>query len=354
MMAVRNKFQKVINLTQILVILLVSGFFFVASPKASAADFVPRSVVISSSLPSASTTQTFKFTVPTTNSVGSMAFEYCTNSPLFYVACSAPVGLDTSAASLSSQSGNSGFGIDGGNSTANRLVLTRPAAAMNAVSTTFVFSGVSNPTAAGQTVFVRMASYASTDGTGSRTDQGVVAFATVNAFTVGAYVPPYLTFCVGVTVATDCTSATGSQVNFGEFQTSVASAATTQFSGATNDFTGYTVYINGSTMTSGNNIITALSNNSPSSPGHAQFGLNLRGNNNPVVGTDPSGFGTASPTANYNTANSFRFVDGEAIAVSPTSTDHTKFTVSYIVNVPGSQPAGFYATTMTYTAIASF
>jgi hypothetical protein len=313
-----------------------------------------RSVRIGTAVASANTSHIFTFTIPSANVLGSIAFEYCTNSPFYGFPCTAPAGLNVATASLASQNGNTGFAFDAVDTTANRLVINRTAAAGSAVASDYTFNGIANPSTAGQTVFVRIATYASTDATGSQTDNGAVAFAIVTPFRVDAFVPPYLTFCVGVTVSIDCSTATGNQVNFGELLHTQASSSSTQFSGATNDLTGYTTYLNGQTMTSGNNVITPLSSNAGSSPGIPQFGFNLRGNSNPTVGNDPNGIGTASATASYDVPDSFRFVDGEAIASSPIPTDFRRFTVSYIVNVPNGQAPGFYATTLTFTAVASF
>lgn len=350
-MAVGN-IRKVIKFAPTLLIMVVLVFFMARS--AQAADFIPRSMTLSSALPSVTTGHNFNFTYPSLSLIGSMSFEYCTNSPFEMDPCTAPAGLNVSGASLSSQSGNTGFSFDSGNTTANRIVTTRAPAMTSMVASTYNFAGIVNPSTAGQTVFVRIASYITADATGARTDKGTVAFATASAFNVSAYVPPYLTFCVGVTVSINCSTTTGSQVNLNEFQVTVSAAATTQFSGATNDFSGYTVYISGATMTSGNNTIPALSTNSASNTGTSQFGINVRANSNPAVGADPDGTGTINPTANYGTPNSFRFVSGEAVATSNISTDFRRFTTSYVVNVAPSQPAGFYATTVTYTAIASF
>lgn len=193
-----------------------------------------------------------------------------------------------------------------------------------------------------------------TDGSGAATDAGAVAFAVTQNFQVSAYVPPFLIFCAAVTVTLNCNSATGVLIDIGELQQTLTATATMQFSGGTNDPTGYTTYLGGLTMTSGNNIIDPLSAGGTSIVGSSQFGLNLRANSNPTVGIDPFGPGASVATAGYDTPNVFRFVNGEAITTSSTSTDFKVFTASFIVNVPPNQTPGIYATTMTYTAIASF
>jgi hypothetical protein len=176
----------------------------------------------------------------------------------------------------------------------------------------------------------------------------------LGGFSVGAYVPPFLIFCAGVTVAQNCSNITGVLVPFGELSSTQTKTATSQFSGATNDPGGYSVFISGQTMTAGNQAISAMATNAPNSTGIAQFGLNLRANASPVVGAEPTGPGTATIASNYNTPNQFRFVNGELLASSNTSTNYNVHTVSYIVNVPSSQSSGYYATTLTYIATAAF
>jgi hypothetical protein len=321
---------------------------------AGAAELKLRSVRLSTSIVGSSAQHNFTFTVPSTVVIGSLSFEYCTNSPLSNIACIPPVGLDLTSMSLASQTGNTGFNISVPDSTSNKIVLNRVASAGNAVSSTYNFTSIINPTTVNETTYVRIATYISTDATGLPTDEGAVAFAVTQNFQVDAYVPPFLIFCAGVTVTLNCSGASGVLIDIGELQETLTSTATMQFSGATNDATGYTTYLNGFTMTSGNNIINPLSPGGASLVGTSQFGLNLRANNSPTVGIDPFGPGSSAATVGYNTPNVFRFISGEAITNSPTSTDFKIFTASYIVNVPPDQTPGIYATTMTFTAIASF
>jgi hypothetical protein len=101
--------------------------------------------------------------------------------------------------------------------------------------------------------------------------------------------------------------------------------------------------------------------------GLSQFGLNLKAN---TTLTSTTAIGTeVAPIANstnyrgqastgYNTVDQFKFVPGEAVAKSDAGTaggtDAQIFTASYIVNVPGSQPAGTYTTTLTYICTPTF
>ena len=64
----------------------------------------------------------------------------------------------------------------------------------------------------------------------------------------------------------------------------------------------------------------------------------------------------------YNTVDSFSFNSGATVANSENGnapgvgspTNAQIFTVSYIVNVPGNQPAGTYSTTLTYICTPTF
>ncbi len=336
----------------LLAVALLCGFL-VAKGQTAASTFPNRSVTVSSGLPSAVTTQTFRFNVPTASVVGSIVLQYCSNSPLFVIPCVAPAGLDASAANLTSQSGNIGFSVDSADTTASEIVLTRTAAPGLLVPSAYSFNNITNPSTTG-TTYVRISTHSSTDGSGAEEDTGGVAFATLNAFNIGAFVPPFLQLCVGITVAPDCSTTSGDSIDLGDLSSTRANFAQSQFAVATNDLSGYTIYSLGTTMTSGNNTIAALGSPRASFPGTAQFGINLRSNLIPPIGQNPVGVGTGTPTANYNLPNRFTYIDGDAIADSPLTTNYNRMTVSYLVNVPSNQPAGIYATTITYTAIVSF
>lgn len=312
-----------------------------------------RFVDIGSATPSATTTHDFGFDFLSNTDVGSVVFEYCSNSPLFEAACVAPSGLDVSGVSLDSQTGETGFSIDG-STTTNAIVLTRIPVPANPGPSTYGFSNLVNPDTPNSTTFVRISTFATADASGGYTDRGAVAFSTAAGLVVGAYVPPYLTFCVGITVGANCSQSTGTFIDLGQLSTTAVRAASSQMAVATNDPGGYVVGAHGTTMTSGNKIIPALSSPTASQPGVSQFGMNLRANSNPSVGANPSGLGTGFVTASYNTPNKFYYVPDTNVAASTLPTEFTRFTVSYIVNISKEQPKGFYSTTSTFVAVAAF
>ena len=319
----------------------------------SAARLENRSIRIGSSKVDVVTSHTVSFTVPTAGNIGSIAFEYCSNTPLFDLSCTPPTGLDVSLASIDSQSGITGFSVHG-LTTANRLLITRtPAANPADQPAVYDFSNITNPSSENVPTYVRISTFASDDGSGPSNDQGAVVFVLIPEFTVAAFVPPFLTFCAAITVSSNCTSASGNSINLGELSKTKANFSTSQFAGATNDVGGYSTFIAGTTLSSGINTIPALTTPETSNPGTSQFGLNLVANSNPDTGQNRTGGGTAVPGTSYGSPNQFKFENG-IIAASPNSTNFNVFTVSYLVNISNSQKPGIYTTTMTYIATAAF
>lgn len=318
-----------------------------------AVDLTSRNVVVSDAKPSASpVSNTFNFTIPSVSLLGSIEFEYCSNSPFVGTSCTAPAGFSASSVALATQTGETGFSIDG-SSTSNKIVIGRPPVNATGIPVSYNFTGITNPSTANQPVYVRISTFASNNGTGSRTDSGSVVFSTASGVAVSGYVPPYLIFCAGVTVALDCTSSGGNLLNFGDLKTTQTKALSSEFSGSTNDPGGFSTTVAGNTMTSGNNVIPAMNPPSPSSVGQSQFGMNLRANSNPSIGAEVVGPGTSTAVANMVTANLF-FYSTQVITSSPWPTEFNKFTASYIVNISSSQLPGVYSTTLTYIAVAAF
>jgi hypothetical protein len=334
---------------------LVLGFIFSQTGYRANAFLEARSIVTSSSIPSAVVRHDIQFDVLGSASLGSILVEYCATSPLLEIVCIPPVGLNSAGANLQFQSGDTGFSIHPSTSAnPNIVLLTRTSSSSSIGTKQYRLGNITNPSASNTTTYVRIRLYASTDATGLHNDFGGIAFSTNAALTVGAYVPPFLILCTGVTVAVDCSSSTGAVVDMGELSRVAANSAETQFAVATNSFNGYSAAIVGSTMVAGNKIIPALASNAGSVPGSSQFGINLRKNTSPNVGSDAAGAGTGAPSVGYDTPNSFRFQSGDTIASSPISSEWNKYTISYLVNVSNVLPAGRYASTLTVIATTTF
>jgi hypothetical protein len=139
-----------------------------------------------------------------------------------------------------------------------------------------------------------------------------------------------------------------SNINFGNFSTTVTSTATATFSVLNYTAYGYNVAIIGNTPSNGSHNLTGMNPTAASSTGTEQFGINLVANNAPTTfGANPVqvpdntfSFGTAS--ANYGTTDNYRYVPGETIATAPRSSGQTDYTISYVVNVSNLTPGGDY------------
>ena len=312
---------------------------------------------ISDPYPSATAVHDLGFTYTDLASVvGSISFEYCSNSPILGDPCIAPNGLDVDSVVLSNQTGEVGFAINSAETTASKIVISRsPLMPGGATATSeYHFSNVTNPSDAGSH-YVRIQTFSSTDATGPALEDGGVVFALVPRFDVSAEVPPYLLLCAAVTISGfDCTTANSFFIDMGEFSRTQPKAASSEIVSATNAGSGFAITLSGTTLTSGNNIIPALTTNAPSNPGTSQFGLNLSSNSSPAIGANPSGPGSATSSSPYSIPNQFRFAPGDVIAGSPTTSDKKKFTVSYLANVAGAQEAGVYTTTVSFIALANF
>lgn len=326
----------------------------VPQPKAIAAPLLPnRYVRISSPTAGQNAEYTVGFSVnDVVTPYGSVELLFCTNSPILAEACTPPPGFDISGATLTGQTGNTGFAIN--SSTSNSVLLSRvPILPSNAAST-YQFSNVINPTTPGSH-YMRLRTFSSNDGTGPEIEEGGTVFSINGGLSIGAEVPPYLKLCASVTiVGYDCSTATSFLIDLGELSKTEANTASSELVLATNAGFGFTITVAGTTLISGNNIIDPLSSGGSSNPGTAQFGINLRSNSSPSIGADPSGPGVAAPTANYSIPNTFRFASPEVIVSGVGNTDNKKFTVSYLANVDINQPTGVYATTITYIALANF
>lgn len=122
---------------------------------------------------------------------------------------------------------------------------------------------------------------------------------------------------------------------------------------------GYTLQIIGEPPKYQSHSLQAPSSPTDARPGTEQFGINLVANTVPAVGADPVqtpseefSFGQVWP--DYATANKFMYDSGAVIASSDRETGQTEYTVSMIVNVAGSTPAGRFAGDYQVVVIPAF
>ncbi len=329
--------------------MLAVGLAFGSVP-VSAAGLAPRNVQVGSSGPGVVTSYVLAATTATTDLVGSVSFEFCTSA---VGACGTPAGLVTTGASLTTQSGATGFSLVAGSN--GRPYLTRSAANVNASTPlSYTLTNITNPTSSNTSYYVRMTTYTASDGLTGAVDTGTIALSTAEPVQLTGVTPEILVFCVGTSITSNCTTIAGNSIDFGDFSPTATRTGTSVMQAQTNASGGYAITANGSTLSSGVNTIPALATQTASSIGTSQFGMNLRANTTPIVGTEPSGGGLGTVAATYNTPDMWRYGSGETVATAPAPTNANTYTTSYMVNIGGAQAAGVYTATMTYICTASF
>ncbi len=339
-------------------IVIVLGFFVgivLSSQAVEAGQMTNRRLHISDNLAGATNvTYDLSFNGQSTGTVGSIRLQFCANDPFPGYPCTPPIGMDASQAELVSQSGMTGFSVHS-STTWNEVVLTRSPASSATGTVRYQIDKITNSTTAG-TTYVRLETFASGDASGPSLDAGGMAIATTPSdVSIRTYVPPYMLMCIGNTIQPyDCATASGNYIDFGEFSPTRTASAHTRILIATNAEFGYTIRASGPTLASGTNTIPGMATADVSRPGTSQFGLNLRLNNAPPSGSNPSGPGIGSPSNGYNTPNTYKFVPGEVIASNPRPEDYRMYTVNYIVNISRDQSPGVYVTTLNYIATATF
>lgn len=319
----------------------------------------------------------FTFTLPNVGNtaIGSIKFEYCeTAADVGTDTCITPSGLVTTGAILSAQTGATGFSLN--NTTNGAPYLSRTAATTGTdIQVSYTMQSVINPVYGpavpdtNKTFFVRISTYNSTNATGAVIDSGVVNASTAEPIILSGTMPESLVFCTGATIGLtggvpDCATATPGNISFNALFSPTATAfASSQMAASTNAGSGYVITVNGPTLVSGVNSISALPAAAAPTPGISQFGLNLKDNALPDVGIETAPTANATnyrgqPATGYDTPDLYKYVTGEVVANSyngtPGASDAQIYTVSYIVNVPGSQAAGTYSTTLTYICTPTF
>lgn len=123
---------------------------------------------------------------------------------------------------------------------------------------------------------------------------------------------------------------------------------------------GYAVTSYSDPPENNNYTLSNLTSPTASSAGTEQFGINLVANTVPTTfGANPSqvpdgtfSFGFAS--TGYDTANLYKYVKGDTIAESNSSSGRTDYTISYILNIQPLTPGGVYVMRHNLIATSTF
>lgn len=122
---------------------------------------------------------------------------------------------------------------------------------------------------------------------------------------------------------------------------------------------GYVIMLYGAPPSNGSHTLSAMSSLALAQPGTEQFGVNLAANTSPSVGAAPSqipdsSFGFGEATANYDQANYFQFVNGDTVAMSPSSSGQTDYDMSIVANISKATPSGSYSGQLVLTVLPTF
>lgn len=371
----------------LLIAVLVSSALVVSGAQSVyAAQVTNRSLTLVSgsggdggSKPSGVVNHQFRFNVPSVGNtnIGSIKFDYCTTAA---GNCTAPAGLNATAATFGNETGSSVTGFSKLSSTASSFIATRVSASVTANALVVLqLNSVTNPSATNQSFFVRITTYSGTDGVTGPIDSGTVTASTATQIVLTGIMPESIIFCTGATVSINCTSSTAGTIDFNQlFSPTDTSTATSQMAASTNATSGYVITVNGPTLTSGSNTIPAMTTQSAPTVGTSQFGMNLRENTAGVAASFPGTSADITTASNggglkgqaftgYQTTDQFKYVSGDTVAnsanngspagtvdTSPGPTNSQVYTASYIVNVAGNQLAGTYVSTLTYICTATF
>lgn len=154
----------------------------------------------------------------------------------------------------------------------------------------------------------------------------------------------------------------GGEYDLGNIDASITGSAVATFTVRNYLSSGYVVLVHGqppSTVFGNAHTLAPLGSPTPSQSGVEQFGLNLVDNTVPNIGANPSqlpdstfGFGAAA--SGYDTADLFKFANGDTIAFSNKSSGQTNYALSIIANVDRSTPAGQYGGRLNLQVVPTF
>jgi hypothetical protein len=150
-------------------------------------------------------------------------------------------------------------------------------------------------------------------------------------------------------------------LSLGTLTSSTVASASTTFSVSSYLSSGYVVTISGTTPTnnSTHHALTPMATAGPAIAGTEQFGINLRLNTSPAIGADPvqvpsSAFSFGTPATAYNTVNYFKYVAGDTIAKSNSTSGETDYTMSMIADVATTTGGGSYNGRLVINVVPTF
>lgn len=338
----------------------------------------------------------FSFALGTAGqSIGSMAIQFCSNSPLPQTACTAPTGMDATAITGTVTSTgfttNNSWNVDTVASTttgyfataqsasrANITLLTQPTAAATVTGNptiTFTLGSsstifIKNPTTA-MSFYARLVTFSDLAYT-TAVDDGAAAGAATTNIDITSKVQEKLNFSTSATTVAPtaaCTALSGSGAKSlgdptnGVLDPTVAYYTNTYFRLSTNASagTGTLVQYSGDTLksASGNQITPLTTTAVASSVGTQQFGITLDSTDT-QAGSGYS-FTNLARVAPYNADATFAY-DTTSLTTPKTIASASAGTVvgcdtgsvKYVGNITTTTKAGLYSTRIIYSALPTF
>jgi len=355
---------------------------------AGAATVTNRSIALSSSTKSATAVSyEVKFKTPAaTSSTGAYVVDFCTTAAI-NTTCTAPSGLDTSGVGMSS----------GGVATslaANTVKVVPTVAFAASTNVDNVLTGIVNPSGTGLsngTFYARIVTYidgndpvpgpgnfnyTAPDNLGSYLDDGSVALAVTDGFSVSGQALETLTFCAaasGDTIGSGCTGTLTSPsltLGTGGILTTALSTGTVKTQLSTNASGGAVVSLKSNTTGCGGLArqgassfaagcgIVPITSHGAINTGDSKFGLTLA-NLGRAAGVTPTAEGS------YNTTDYYLgWVSGDATGVTSTYGDPIynvtgpvsdgTANLTFGANIGNLTPAGNYSASLNLIATGTF
>lgn len=335
-------------------------------------------------------TYEFHFDYTSTTNIASVEFDFCSESPIVGDTCTGPTGFDVNEGAgltLANETNETGYSIHA-NTDTNTICITRtPEAVTAATDSEYEFTGIDNPENTNTTFYVRLQTFASTDCTGSSTDEGGIAVSTAEQIILTAKVQEELTFCIYES-GNSCGSpgnpdqfTIGGGANNNILSSTVAyHNADGRFDASTNANGGLTIRMTGETLCKsstvadcddtpvGSEVIDAIgSTATASSAGTEQFGMCVITSGGSVTPTAPyndANCGDDVTTGTYTGSSTFAFDDnsttgtnetyGDTIASSTATSTTTTGTLNFLANVDTTTEPGTYTATLTFIATGVF
>lgn len=366
---------------------------------AKAGQMTERSIMMSNSKLSASSSYTVSFKPTLTTTIKRIVVDFCEGSPIIGADCTNEmedmvVPTTGTISVLLNGAAGTNFTVSGTDGTTDEVILssatgrTITTAASDVVS--FVIPGITNESANAGSFYARLVTY-DADNTayadnsvGAYIDAGGVALSTTEDITINARVQEQLTFCAGATVLytgiSNCSTGWNGQtidlgvLTSGSTATTPVSTATdgNTYEGAffvtTNAYYGVKVYYSSpnslkagvvseanceaGTTTSTDQCINSVGTAAAfPAVGTERFGMSVTNFND---NDNPDGEGTISASNSYGGSYAWNTTSQVEIASTTGVISQEVAQLTFKANAAATTPSGYYSTSANFVAVGSF